>query len=81
MCVVYVPGVALICYAGAFDELLRFCFLLYFSGKGAFILFKAHSWLVSYLSSFLFSCMTYGDLESQNQSLSKRGGTVGGQRV
>lgn len=72
--VVYVPGIALIRYAGAFDELLRFCFLLCFSGKGAFIFFKALSWLVSYLSSFLFTCMTYGDLESQNQSPSKMRG-------
>lgn len=79
VCVVYGPEVAIIRYAGAFDELLMFCFLLCFSGKGTFIFFKTPSWLVSYLSSFLFTCMTCGNLEFQNQSLSKPGGTVGGQ--
>ena len=79
VCVVYGPEVAIIRYAGAFDELLMFCFLLCFSGKGTFIFFKTPSWLVSYLSSFLFTCMTCGNLEVQNQSLSKPGGTVGGQ--
>lgn len=68
--IIYVPGVATIHYAGVFDELLRFFFLLCFSGKGPFIFFKTPSWLVSCLFLFISLLLCdYCDLESQSYRL------------
>lgn len=70
VCIIYVPGVATIHYAGDFDELLRFCFLLCFSGKRPFIFFKTPSWPVSCL--FLFISLSFCNccvLESRSHRL------------
>lgn len=80
--IIYVPGVATIHYAGVFDELLRFFFLLCFSGKGPFIFFKTPSWLVSCLFLFISLLLCdYCDLESQNYRLFRYEGTAGGLAV
>lgn len=59
MCVICVPGVTTIHYPGDFYELVRFCFLLCFSGKGPFIFLKMRSWLVSCFIYLHFSSLMW----------------------